>query len=480
MAGANIGTIAVGVAKAGADIIHISGNDGGTGAASLSSMKHAGLPFEFGLVEVHQALLDNRLRDQIVLRVDGGLQTGQEIVMAAILGADQFDFGKLLLIAEGCVMARVCEKNTCPTGIASHDPKFKAKYTGRPEAVADLLRLLADDVRQHLAELGLNSLQAAIGRNDLLEIQPRHLETVNALKLDLSFMLGLGKPFKRQSLLAADQAVANPLNLKILYDSIPALESNQNLQLSYPINSRDRAILSTLAGEIARRQHTNHLADLQAKSLPYTAFDQTIQINLTGSAGQGFGAFLTRGIEVYLYGEANDSVAKSISGGKMVIMPSPLTLLKPQEDVIIGNGALYGATGGIVYVRGMAGDRFAVRNSGAVSVVEGTGFHACEYMTNGVVVILGKAGPNIGSGMTGGRIYLLDAQAELVNSEYIGERDFSEHDYAELHAILRDYFRETGSQTADEILQDWAHHRLRFSRYLPLNLAEEKLVPVEL
>jgi glutamate synthase domain-containing protein 2/glutamate synthase domain-containing protein 1/glutamate synthase domain-containing protein 3 len=481
VAGAHIGTIAVGVAKAGADIIQISGNDGGTGAASLSSMKHAGLPFEFGLVEVHQALLDNQLREQIILRVDGGLQTGQEVLMAALLGADQFDFGKLLLIAEGCVMARVCEKNTCPTGIASHDPKFKAKYRGGSNAIVQLLRLVAEDLRLGLAELGLPSLSAARGRTDLLQIQPPYRALVNALKLDLGFLLGAPRLALQPSQWpAGQQTVANPLNLKLLYDCMPALDNNQSLSLSYPINSRDRAILATLSGELARRQHFNHLAELSAKSLPYPVFDQTLQIILTGSAGQGFGAFLTAGLQVYLYGEANDSVAKSMSGGRMVIMPTPHTRLQPQQDVIIGNGALYGATGGTLYVRGMAGDRFAVRNSGAISVVEGTGFHACEYMTHGCVVILGPAGPNIGSGMTGGQIFLLDAAPEHINSEYVSARPCSEADYAQLRALLEDYFRETGSQTVEPLLHAWEQERRRFVRYLPVNLLEAAplLLPV--
>lgn len=472
VAGANIGTIAVGVAKAGADIIHISGNDGGTGAASLSSMKHAGLPFEFGLVEVHQALLDNQLREQITLRVDGGLQTGQEVVLAAILGADQFDFGKLLLIAEGCVMARVCEKNTCPTGIATHDPKFKAKYHGTPKAIVQLLKLLAEDVRQQLAELGLSSLSAACGRTDLLQIQPSYLAWVNALRLELGFMLRQPSAIPRPSTTSEERAIANPLNLKILYDCIPALDHNQSLQLSYPTNTRDRAILATLAGELARRQHLNHLASVTHQSLPYPHFDQILRLILTGSAGQGFGAFMTTGMQVYLYGEANDSVAKSMSGGQMVILPTPHIRLNSQQDVIIGNGALYGATGGTLYVRGVAGDRFAVRNSGATSVVEGTGFHACEYMTNGVVVILGLAGPNTGSGMTGGRIYLLDHQVDKINSEYIGARPFREQDYIELHHIIDDYFRETSSPTAEALLRDWERHKIRFSRFVPVNLAE--------
>lgn len=476
VAGANIGTIAVGVAKAGADIIHVSGLDGGTGAASLSSMKHAGLPFECGLVEVHQALLDNHLRNQIILRVDGGLQNGQDIVLAAILGAEQFDFGKLLLIAEGCVMARVCEKNTCPTGIATHDPKFKAKYKGNPEAIVKLLHLLAEDVRLQLASMGLQDLRSAIGRSDLLQIRPDLVALVNRLKLDLSFMLGRPRILSNaQTGLSDAEDIANPLNLKILYDALPALDTQQAKQLSYAIHSQDRAILATLSGELARRAHLNHLAQLAQKPAPYPEQVKDLKLIFTGSAGQGFGAFLSAGLHVWLYGEANDSVAKSMSGGQIIVLQTPQTRLNPQEDVIIGNCALYGATGGRLYVRGRAGDRFAVRNSGALSVVEGTGFHACEYMTRGTVVILGQAGLNTGSGMTGGRIYLLDAQPENINSEYIAACDLSSDDQAELYEILSDYLKETASPMAETILNNWDTQKQRFSLYLPLKVIAERL-----
>ncbi|PIQ28876.1 glutamate synthase large subunit [bacterium (Candidatus Blackallbacteria) CG17_big_fil_post_rev_8_21_14_2_50_48_46] len=468
VAGANIGTIAVGVAKAGADIIHISGLDGGTGAASLSSMKHAGLPFEFGLVEVHKALIDNQLRDQIILRIDGGLQTGKDIVLAAILGAQEFDFGKLLLIAEGCVMARVCEKNTCPTGIATHDPKFKSKYKGNVKSIVKLLKLLAQDTKSELAKLGLKNLSAAIGRTDLLEINPNYVQWVNQLQLDLSFLLSPPYLYSENSEAHSENQIANPLNLKLLYDGMPALETAQARQLSYPINNRDRAILATLSGELARREHLNHLAQITNQVPPFPATDKKLEFTFTGSAGQGFGAFLTQGIEVCLYGEANDSVAKSMSGGKIVIKPTPLTRLNPQEDVIIGNGALYGATGGILFVRGRAGDRFAVRNSGAISVVEGTGFHACEYMTQGSVIILGPVGPNTGSGMTGGKIYLLDGQTEMINSEYIGSRKMLPEEFVELESVLTDYFKATNSPTAEFLLKDWQNQKNRFQLFLPI------------
>lgn len=469
VAGAHIGTIAVGVAKAGADIIHISGSDGGTGAATLSSMKHAGLPFEFGLVEVHQALLDNHLRGRIVLRVDGGLHSGQDIVMAALMGADQFDFGKLLLIGEGCVMARVCEKNTCPAGIATHDPRFQANYQGNPEKLVALLQLLAEDVRTHLAALGISDLRAARGRTDLLEMDPRHRERVQQRKLDLSFILRARQTLPPESHRPEEGTQA--LNQQILYDCIPMLDNNRETHLAYAIHSHERAILATLSGQMAYRAHHNHKQRCAGLEPHYPTFNQTLHLTFTGSAGQGFAAFLVAGLHIKLYGEANDSVAKSMSGGEVVICPSPLARPMPSgQDVLIGNGALYGATGGTLYVRGMAGDRFAVRNSGATSVVEGTGFHACEYMTGGTVVILGPAGQNTGSGMTGGVLYLLGEQDNHINGEYLSRQPLASDERESLYLLLQAYCAATHSPRAEALLAAGPSALDQFAKYLPHNL----------
>ncbi|MEZ0369919.1 MAG: glutamate synthase large subunit [Candidatus Sericytochromatia bacterium] len=480
VSGAQIGTIAVGVAKAGADIIHVSGADGGTGAATLSSMKHTGLPFEPGLAEVHHALCDNQLRGQITLRVDGGLHSGQDVVLAALLGADEFDFGKLLLVAQGCIMARVCEKNTCPTGIATQDPRFKARYTGSPEAVIRLLELIGAEVRQWLAELGVASLEELIGRTDLLEVDPRHQALVSERRLDLSCLLrpGRTRPARTTAASPLEAPAVNRLNARLLADCRPAIESQQDLTRNYLISSRDRAILATLAGELALQEHLNHLHALgklpTGTARPYQG---SLSLNFTGSAGQGFAAFACDGLKVRLVGEANDSVAKSMSGGKVVLCPPPEARLRADEDVILGNCALYGATGGTLYACGMAGDRFAVRNSGAVSVVEGAGFHACEYMTHGCVVILGPVGKNLGGGMTGGRIYLLDEQTENVNQEYIAPGPLEAGDEDELKAILADYLRETASPLAESLLSDWPVSRRRFVKYIPVR--QKSLKPAE-
>ncbi len=473
VSGANIGTIAVGVAKAGADIIHISGGDGGTGAASLSSMKHAGLPFEFGLIEVHHALISNHLRNQVILRVDGGLNTGKDIVLAAIMGANQFDFGKLLLIAEGCVMARVCEKNTCPAGIATHDPKFKSRYGGNKDQIIKILTKIADETRNYLSLLGFKSLSEIIGKNNLLKLSEKQLELINKKKLDLSFVINPPKQyeFNYQPLLPEP---INNLNQKIANDSLSALENNNSIHLDYPIFTNDRAIITTLASKIASIRHINHLVKLKKLTEnQYKNFNSNIQITFTGSAGQGFGAFMIEGIITRLYGEANDSVCKSMSGGKAIIRPNSEAKFKSEKNVIIGNCALYGATGGTLYVRGVAGDRFAVRNSGAVTVVEGTGLHTCEYMTNGTVIILGNCGKNLGSGMTGGKIFLFGEPEEGVNSEYIAPYKFETEDFESLKAIINDYAQETNSEVAGFILEYWEELKNRFKKYLPVNMIKK-------
>ncbi|MCS6821621.1 MAG: glutamate synthase large subunit [Microscillaceae bacterium] len=468
VSGAGIGTIAVGVAKAGADIIHISGGDGGTGAAPLSSMKGAGLPWEFGLWEVHQALLENGLRHVVTLRTDGGLHTGKDIVMAAILGAEEFEFGKLLLVAQGCVMARICEKNTCPTGIATHDQRFKAKYKGTKDHIVKMMQYLAEDVRRNLAQLGETSLKNIIGRTDLLEINPKHLPLIQKRKINLSYFLQATAPYQpnNQESNPFSEPV-NSLNQQLVNDCLPALECKKSVDLSYKIRSTDRAIFATLCGEIAQRQH-------QA-ALQKTTFQPDIQLTFYGSAGQGFGVFLTEGVKVKLYGEANDSVCKSMSGGKVVIVPPKEAKFEASKNVIIGNCALYGATGGTLYVCGLAGDRFAVRNSGALAIVEGVGLHACEYMTKGRVIILGETSYNIGGGMTGGEVITFGDKSRFVNTEYLQMVTLQEEELADIQLLLQDYVQQTQSELAQSILQNWHNTKRCFVRYLPISLAKKIL-----
>ncbi len=478
VAGSNIGTIAVGVAKAGADVIHVSGADGGTGAATLSSMKHAGLPWELGLVEAHRALVENDLRSRVILRTDGGLQNGTDIVMAALLGADEFDFGKLLLVAEGCVMARICEKNTCPTGIATHDPKFKAKYKGTKDDVVKLLKYIAEDVRRQLSKLGVTSIPEIVGRSDLLEMNERHLSLINRRGIDLGQLLGdgvappthggaVGLRGGAVGLRGIAMGLMGALNSRILQDAKPVLDADTDAALSYRISTNDRAVLATLSGEIAMRRHRAwDKARVSGESHGQNeGYKGILRVRFDGSAGQGFGAFLESGIDVKLYGEANDSVGKSMSGGRIVIQPSEESIFRAEENAILGNCALYGATGGTLFVNGLAGDRFAVRNSGAIAVVEGTGLHVCEYMTNGVVVILGRTSPNMGAGMTGGTIFTYGDRSEHVNGEYLTEKKLDHADEMMLKSLLEDYLSETGSNTAFAILANWDERKGRFMKW---------------
>jgi len=463
VSGTGLGPIAVGVAKAGADIIYIAGGDGGTGAATLGSMKHAGLPFEFGLVEAHRTLVENGLRASVKLRADGGLLTGRDIVVAALLGAEGFDFGKLLLVAEGCIMARICEKNTCPAGIATHDPKYKARYQGRHEQIVRLLRLLAEDVRRHLALLGCRSLAELTGRSDLLLPAAKHLEYLAQRRLHLDRFLAEpcgydGHPARRPV-----EGIA-PLNQRILDETRAALEAHADFEGAYPIATTDRATLATLSGLLARRTAA-------ARTQPGADTRCDLRFTFQGSAGQGFGVFLVDGIRATLFGEANDSVAKGMSGGRIVVRPPLAARFAPEENAIIGNCALYGATGGTLYAHGLAGDRFAVRNSGATAVVEGAGLHACEYMTRGTVAFLGAVSYNAGAGMTGGKFFMARRHDPFVNRNYVQAVELDAADGAELRALLADYQAATGSRSAAALLADWEGTLGAYVKYVPCSVA---------
>jgi glutamate synthase domain-containing protein 2/glutamate synthase domain-containing protein 3 len=470
VSGENIGTVAVGVAKAGADVIHISGGDGGTGAATLTSMKHAGLPWEIGLLEVHKTLCAHNLRKYVELRTDGGLHTGADIINAAILGAEGFDFGKLLLIAEGCIMARICEKNTCPRGIATHDPKFKSKYKGNKDHVVKMMEYLAEDVRRHLARMGFQSLQELTGRTDLLQLRESHRAIIEQRKLDLSYFTEYDE---KQHQWKSEENPFNEeisnFNKQIVEICSEAVQEEGSVSQSLSITSKDRAVLSTLSGRIAEKTAGKRADEIREKGKSETdhKFNGSIELDFEGSAGQGFGVFMTEGQHIRLWGEANDSVCKSMSGGTMIINPSKQATFNPEENAIVGNCALYGATGGRLYVHGLAGDRFAVRNSGAIAVVEGTGLHACEYMSNGTVVILGQASRNVGSGMTGGLLYLRKSQVHQINDEYLTPTVPSEESYHQLKTLLEDYFNHTGSHTADSILNDWENQKDSFLTLVP-------------
>lgn len=471
VAGKGIGTVAAGVVKAGADVIQISGGSGGTGAATLTSMMHAGLPWEVGLVDAHQTLIAQGLRHHVTLRVDGGLHTGADVMVAAALGADEFGFGKLLLVAAGCIMARICEKNRCPRGIATHAPRFTDKYRGKPEHVVRLLEQLAEDVRRQLAAVGARNLREIVGQTGLLRENPEYSHIIADRALDLGHFLDGSHyiPRPRRPLFAG---ALSSLGARLTDDCQPAIDRGEPVVASYAIKSTDRAVLTRLSGDLARRSHHLRMANLRAgrgpDDAPHTLPEGTIELTFTGSAGQGFGAFVVGGLDVTLRGEANDNACKSISGGKVVIRPQKDAGFAAESNVIIGNCALYGATGGTVFVHGVAGDRFAVRNSGATAVVEGAGLHACEYMTQGVVVILGEVSFNVGAGMTGGTVYLSHASIARINPEYLVAEPLNDAAANELHTLLTAYHEATQSVTAGRMLGDWPTARLRMRRCVPL------------
>ncbi|MDQ3958144.1 MAG: glutamate synthase-related protein [Actinomycetota bacterium] len=446
VASEGVGTIAAGVVKALADVVHISGGDGGTGASPLSSIKNAGLPWEIGLAETQAALTANGLRGRARLRVDGGLKTGRDVVVAALLGADEFSFGTALLVAEGCILVRTCHRDTCPVGIATQNPALRAKFAGTPEMVARYLLLVAEEARSHLARLGLRSIEDAVGRTDLL--RQRRTGEPRADSLDLSALLAA--PASTPTGFTGSIALQRPrsaLGDRLHDDAIAA----GPLDLHYPISTADRSVGARLgaaraAGRVGR----------------------AVTARFTGSAGQSFGAFLSDGIELRLEGEANDYVCKGMSGGRVVITP-------PADDagdpVLAGNTVLYGATGGTLFVAGRAGERFAVRNSGAVAVVEGAGDHACEYMTAGAVVILGPTGRNLGAGMSGGEAYVFDPDGALegsLNPQLVAAYVPTAAQIDSLRRVVERHAHATGSMRARALLRHWAGAAAHFKRVAPM------------
>ena len=437
-----VGTIASGVAKGGADVIHIAGADGGTGASPLGSIKNAGLPWEVGLTETHHALAEGGLRRSVRVRVDGGFKTGRDVVVASLLGADEHSFGTALLVALGCIMVRTCHRDTCPVGIASQRPELRAKFAGTPEMVAAYLTEVAEEARTLLATLGLRSIDEAVGRADLLE-------PAGHGPLDVTPLL---QPAERG--VAASAPVSRPrssLGDRLSDEALPHLEDGRIAELSASITNRDRAVGARLGGEVARR-----FGDRRPPG--------RVRIRLDGAAGQSLGAFLVPGVELDLTGEANDYVGKAMAGGRIVIRPPAGDAGDP---VLVGNTALYGATGGTLFCAGRAGERFAVRNSGAVAVVEGTGDHACEYMTGGAVVVLGPVGRNLAAGMSGGEAYVWDPddRAEsLVNHQLVEVRRPTRGQLPSLRRLLERHTRATGSVRARGLLATWEERGGEFVR----------------
>ncbi len=461
VAEAGVGTIAAGVAKAYADVVQISGHDGGTGASPIGSVKNAGIPWELGLAETQQVLVLNDLRERVVLRTDGGLRTARDVVIAAILGAEEYGFGTAAMVSIGCVMARQCHLNTCPVGIATQKPELRAKYTGTPDMVVNFFTLLAEDVRTILAELGFMKIEEIVGRVDLLE--PKIVEDPSKARMvDLSCILTPIDPtWKRPRFhtWARNDRKDHPLDDRIITDAKKALDGDGSVELFYQIRNINRAVGTGLGGAIARRYGDTGLPPA------------TIQCHFEGTAGQSFGAFSIRGVRLILNGEANDYVGKGLSGGEIIIRPGRGATYKTHENAIVGNTVLYGATGGFLYAAGRAGERFCVRNSGAISVIEGVGDHGCEYMTGGVTVVLGSTGRNFGAGMTGGLAYVLDMAGDFelkYNPQFIGMVHLEEAEDTELlRNLILTHWEFTRSPWAQEILRQWHQYRPHFWKVEP-------------
>jgi glutamate synthase (NADPH) large chain len=440
-----VGTVAAGVAKAHSDVVLISGGDGGTGAAPLTSLKHAGAPWELGLAETQQTLIANGLRDRIVVQVDGQMKTGRDVVIAALLGAEEFGFATAPLVVSGCVMMRVCHLDTCPVGIATQNPTLRARYSGKPEFVETFFEYIADEVREYLAALGMTSLDEAIGRTDLLDATLA-ISHWKARGLDLAPILAAPSPSPEvttRQVVAQDHSLDKALDQQFLPLLADTLETGRPISLDVAITNRNRTVGTLTGYEVTKR--------FGGDGLP----DGTITLNFVGSAGQSFGAFLPRGITATLRGDANDYVGKGLSGGMIVVMPDESATFKSEENIVAGNVILYGATAGELFLRGKVGERFCVRNSGATAVVEGVGDHGCEYMTGGRVVVLGPTGRNFGAGMSGGIAYVLDDHgtfAQNLNPEMVDLEPIDDTDRAWLLELLTRFQATTGSDVAGRLL----------------------------
>jgi len=485
-----VGTVAAGVAKARADHITISGFDGGTGASPLTSIKHAGGPWEIGLAETHQTLVMNRLRSRIALQVDGGLKTGRDVLVGALLGADEFGFSTAPLIAAGCIMMRKCHLNTCPVGVATQDPVLRKRFKGTPEHVINYFFFVAEELRGLMAGMGAKTLDQIIGHSNLLT-QNKSGAHWKRHGLDFAKILHRPKAIESDSVHHTETQNHNlgeVLDRTLIAQAQTALTTGAPVTITTPIRNRDRAVGAMLSGDLARAHGLEGLPE------------GTINVTLNGTAGQSFGAFLAAGISFDLVGDANDYVGKGLSGGRIIVRPPENTGVVPEKSIIVGNTVLYGAVSGECYFRGVAGERFAVRNSGAIAVVEGTGDHGCEYMTGGIVVVIGQTGRNFAAGMSGGIAYVLDedetfrsrCNLAMVDLEPVAEEedlmrkihhhggdlewhgrvdisgDMTRHDDERLYQLISNHVRHTGSDRARMILDSWDSYRARFVKIMPV------------
>ena len=443
-----IGAVAAGVTKALADVVLVSGHDGGTGASPLNSLKHAGTPWEIGLAETQQTLMLNGMRDRVVVQVDGQMKTGRDVVVAALLGAEEYGFATAPLVVEGCILMRVCHLDTCPVGVATQNPELRARFSGKADHVVNFFEFIAQEVRELLAELGFRSLDEAIGQSDALDVD-RAVQHWKASGLDLEPVLA-GPHFDdaepRRHHRAQDHELDEHFDVGLIQQTADVLEHGGSVTLDLPIRNTERAVGTMLGHEVTLR-HGEH-------GLPAGSID----ITLRGSAGQSLGAFLPAGITLRLVGDSNDYVGKGLSGGEIVVRPDSESAFDPSENVIAGNVIGYGATQGTMFIRGIVGERFLVRNSGATAVVEGVGDHALEYMTGGLALILGETGRNLGAGMSGGTAYVRRLRREHVNADSLasGELRLEELDSADVEIVtdlLRRHAAETGSTLAAELVE---------------------------
>jgi glutamate synthase (NADPH/NADH) large chain len=453
-----VGTVAAGVSKAHADVVLISGHDGGTGASPLTSLKHAGAPWELGLAETQQTLLLNGLRDRVTVQVDGQLKTGRDVVIGALLGAEEYGFATAPLVVSGCIMMRVCHLDTCPVGVATQNPELRKKFSGKPEFVVTFFEYVAEEVREILASLGFRTLEEAIGHVEVLDTR-KAIEHWKAAGLDLTPVLHVPDGPAGASLtktVEQDHGLDAALDNTLIERAAAALENGTPVRIDVPVRNVNRTVGTMLGAEVTRRY--------RGAGLP----DDTIDVTLTGSAGQSLGAFLPRGITLRLFGDANDYVGKGLSGGRIVVRPDESATFPAEDNVIAGNTLLYGATSGSLFVRGVVGERFCVRNSGATAVVEGVGDHACEYMTGGRVAILGRTGRNVAAGMSGGTAYLLDLDERLVNREMVDLEPLDAGDAETLRRMLTEHAAETGSPVALELLAAYDDDAVqRFTKVMP-------------
>jgi glutamate synthase (ferredoxin) len=455
-----VGTIAAGVAKAHADVVLISGFDGGTGASPQTSIKHAGLPWELGLAETHQTLVLNKLRSRIAVETDGQLKTGRDVIVAALLGAEEFGFATAPLVTLGCIMMRVCHLNTCPVGVATQNPELRKNFTGDPAHTVNFMKFIAQEVRELMAELGFRTINEMVGRTDVLEAR-QAVEHWKAKGLDFSKILyqpPVGPEVGRYCQIPQDHGLEKSLDITHLLDLCkPAIEKGEKVTVSLPIKNTNRVVGTILGNEITKR-HWHGLPE------------DTVQLKFQGSAGQSLGAFIPKGVTIELEGDANDYVGKGMSGGKIIIYPSSKATFVAEDNIIIGNVALYGATAGELYIRGMAGERFAVRNSGVHAVVEAVGDHGCEYMTGGKVVVLGHTGRNFAAGMSGGEAYILDEAGDFAtrcNQQMVGLEKVENEEIEELRLMIKRHADYTKSQKAFKVLALWEEMVPKFVKVMP-------------